>query len=1321
MKKSTKYMLLALLCCLCIVSTIVLAACGEGDLEGYKPSWADTEVKEDFALDKYVYIDQETGEGVDPIKWSSNNNAIVLTENETDWTAKVTLGDERQTVELTAKVGSHKKVFTVYVAKLTASVFADSYTFKNDRKTLSKDFDLDTSCTFQGKTATISWEVANEASGHYIKVEGNKCKVTPSGMKPEVRLRATFKYGTDEVNQTYRFTVYVDLDDEALIDYWYNNTGVSQDLEGYVVAIAENDSNYANVTFYMADKSWKAGYYIFRGGADAACHAALKVGSYVRVTGTTNTNYSGLIETNQGGTVTVDADKSVTEAEVASHVYAVDNDLIGEVPSTVYHESQRVSLTGWTVKNVSAPAGSANSETLMTLTKDGKDVNVQLSGYMKGHYTLKDDNWQAIINKVKDQTGKLCTITGILGNYQGNFQVLAISADLISFTDPAPVVEEKPYVNWDPSQELTGEFYFGFGYNGTYYFAGDATNSKYNISTTTDLSKAYKFKVAKSGDGYTVQRTSDNKYLGLKKSGNNINGGYVDDAFVWKYDEGFKGFYANFDSKDRYLGNYLSSDKLRNSGDIAPSETSYINKDDEAKAKVDVSQFVARLCKDNPNYKVWAPEAGTYKLGMYQKGLYKTLYATATLDGSRITTTDDPTKAADVVVAKVAGGYTLKLGTKFIEIEAYKKDETAKNFSYKLVLVDTATGAWVWDNSLAKGMFTFLDDVEGAEAAFIGTYGTYDTMSASSTYYITGSNAGNADVSQFLARIGSIKEDTFVAARDPEIVDPDAVKVRAAVDEINELFSSKSIAKLADNKNISGHYILPGDVEFTLPAKSGEVSVSYKLVWNNSFVTLGTDGKLSIKPGDLHERINLRIDFKLGNYSTYEYVTIETYKQTDQQIVDAEMGDLVYDKAMSQGQSVTLPSEGARYPGVSIAWSVEGKTDADKAKMDGISINNDGKLVIDWVAPGDVTFILKGVVTRGDKSATYTREITVPKIVEIMGDVEIDFVSRFATFDKTNDWTSSYQAHSVPIGLDLVVDFSRADSQSSTITDRPVIAANNNTQYVTATLTGGGKDIKSVNFSLAQWNTKTFQSMYIETSKDGKTWTAVANVGFKDQGTGIDDGKFVENLTADNLDAGVIAVRLAIATKATSNTQVGLTSIKLNVRENTSVKAPVKAVYTLDTTTNEAKGTNSSYAGSGNVTVDGVTWKGEGNLTTQPWRLGGKATKSNDTVTKLEAARHITSTTSVNHDVAKVVLTLGAVGITVTKATFEVFTSDPAVAGAKASFTKDFTANVKANEVIEFAPETGTWSNCYYRLTFEVTTENTSNVYVEFSSLAFFA
>ena len=417
--------ILILLALVFVFSCVALVACNKGEkeaLDTYLLEQDNQLVDADFTLPVKIREYDVT--------WTSSDSAITLEKRDSDYLAKVTLGDAVKEVTLTVSIGKLSKSFTVRVAEFDVYFIADHYNFVKDKTKVTEDFALDRSFTYQGKTATIDWSVS-DAYADYIAIseDGNTCLVYPTSLLPSVRIKATFTYNNEST--TYQYTMTVGLNRTHLeeINYWYYNTGVSIDIKGYVVEIATPyDEGYGNVSLYVVDEEFLAGYYVYRVKTDSANAALIEVGAHVTITGTTNTNYNGLIETNAGGNLVVDTD--VPKIDVREHVYALDQDVLGNVPAAIYHQSRLVSLTNWTVKSVESAPEAGSTATLFTLTKGGVDVSVAVSKYLEGAYkpTADDATWSALAaltGTVKE--GDVVSVTGILGNYKGA-QIMPLKA-----------------------------------------------------------------------------------------------------------------------------------------------------------------------------------------------------------------------------------------------------------------------------------------------------------------------------------------------------------------------------------------------------------------------------------------------------------------------------------------------------------------------------------------------------------------------------------------------------------------------------------------------------------------------------------------------------------------------------------------------------------------------------------------------------------------------------------------------------------------------------------------------------------------------------
>lgn len=415
---------MVLCCCL------TLAACNNKTnvLDNYIFEMDGTTVSDDFVLPATI--------GGEKAEWKSNNGAVQIQKRESDVLAKVTL-PEKDAVEvtLTVTVKKESKSYTVRVKALDVYDFMNNYVFPKNKATIVDNFDLETEFAYRGKKATIAWSV-DENYELYIKVinDGKTLQVTPQGQQTPVEIRGTFTYGTETASQSYRMTVYKEMEGMELVNYWYTNTDVSVDMSGYVVAIAVAYSDsYGNVSLYMVNDDFTAGYYVFRVKTTAEHAAKLKPGVHVTVTGTTNTNYNGLVETNAGGKLVVDDDKPAIN--VAEKVYAIDEEVLGNLPATVYHESRLVSLTNWKVKSVATPSIEGKKYVTLTIEKGKTTVDVVVSKYLEGAYAPKagDATFDALCALgTTYPVGTMVNVTGVWSKYGDNWQIMPLSAAAVT-------------------------------------------------------------------------------------------------------------------------------------------------------------------------------------------------------------------------------------------------------------------------------------------------------------------------------------------------------------------------------------------------------------------------------------------------------------------------------------------------------------------------------------------------------------------------------------------------------------------------------------------------------------------------------------------------------------------------------------------------------------------------------------------------------------------------------------------------------------------------------------------------------------------------
>ena len=139
-----------------------------------------------------------------------------------------------------------------------------------------------------------------------------------------------------------------------------------------------------------------------------------------------------------------------------------------------------------------------------------------------------------------------------------------------------------------------------------------------------------------------------------------------------------------------------------------------------------------------------------YKFALVQANLGKTLYFTGEMEGNYLATSDKADKAVDVFLEEAEGGYKLYFmnGETKTYIEVYEYTEGKVGVQ----LTESATNVYTWDADMHI-LLTHLLDTD----YYLGTYKSFETMSASKTSFITGDNAANVGVTQFLSYLVEIK------------------------------------------------------------------------------------------------------------------------------------------------------------------------------------------------------------------------------------------------------------------------------------------------------------------------------------------------------------------------------------------------------------------------------------------------------------------------------------------------------------------------------------------------------------------------------------
>ena len=193
---------------------------------------------------------------------------------------------------------------------------------------------------------------------------------------------------------------------------------------------------------------------------------------------------------------------------------------------------------------------------------------------------------------------------------------------------------------------------------------------------------------------------------------------------VFTWDAERKTYTTTVDGKSWYLGTYNTYNT------ISASETSYI----ENLEVIGESQFPTGFATVNiVAEQVKDPAADTaYKFALVQNKLGQTLYFTGAMNGSYLATSVNPAEGVNIFVESVEGGvrlYFMKGETKtYIDIVPRGADQPGK---VNVVLTEEPTCVFTWDAERK----TYTTTVDGNNW-YLGTYNTYNTISASNTSYI---------------------------------------------------------------------------------------------------------------------------------------------------------------------------------------------------------------------------------------------------------------------------------------------------------------------------------------------------------------------------------------------------------------------------------------------------------------------------------------------------------------------------------------------------------------------------------------------------------
>ena len=300
-------------------------------------------------------------------------------------------------------------------------------------------------------------------------------------------------------------------------------------------------------------------------------------------------------------------------------------------------------------------------------------------------------------------------------------------------------------VEGQPAVGTSALFYLVQAERGESLFFTGEMNGNY-LATSTDASKGVDVTIEETEGGFRMSfvKNGEKLYIDINEYAEGKAGVRITAeptaTFVWNEECGV--FTAEVAGAPRYLGTYGTYNT------ISASDIKYIA--GENVAKIGVSQFPAGFGTMAWNFTSveGQPAAGTYKYALVQAERGETLYFAGAMNGNYLATTTNAGAAADVTIEEVEGGFRFFIMDgevkTYIDINEYAEGKAG----VRLTTEPTATFVW----NAECGVFTA--EVAGAPR-YLGTYGTYNTISASDIKYIAGENVAKIGVSQFPAGFGT--------------------------------------------------------------------------------------------------------------------------------------------------------------------------------------------------------------------------------------------------------------------------------------------------------------------------------------------------------------------------------------------------------------------------------------------------------------------------------------------------------------------------------------------------------------------------------------
>lgn len=313
--------------------------------------------------------------------------------------------------------------------KLDSNFTVPAYVGSGDQKTLIKWVSEDeTLLTFEreGESETYTAVVHRPAA-------------TSQNDYSAVKFYAVVEYNGQTTNSNeFNVRIRREVSAQELYDEWINNTGVTQNVGGYVIAKIGYVSSHKEANLVLWNPEVSGSYYVYNGYIDQDVYNNLALGTYVSAKGATNQLYNGLLETKYGATFTVDSSKTidlstVTRTDITKHI--LDKDLVDSkgTPTTEAKKLQStyVTLSGFEIKDIKTFSNKSGSnattaQTIATLTRGGVDIDVII---YEGSTPFAEEAAKAISEKFTSiGEGKRVTVKAVLSWYNAP-QLMLTSAD----------------------------------------------------------------------------------------------------------------------------------------------------------------------------------------------------------------------------------------------------------------------------------------------------------------------------------------------------------------------------------------------------------------------------------------------------------------------------------------------------------------------------------------------------------------------------------------------------------------------------------------------------------------------------------------------------------------------------------------------------------------------------------------------------------------------------------------------------------------------------------------------------------------------------